>query len=137
MLQRSDRHETCLGGDCALLLSHDADVDRSANRKEKAAVFFGRGTNQASAIEFAAALCQSLKLSAEWLNWFGEASPVRLRRLSRLWYRAVAGVSPGAAPATLKSLLQEIGESRLVITDTYHMAVNAWAMGVRISGLPS
>lgn len=97
-----------------------------------------------------AALESRLGLAAEWIGWGHSPGfwPMRQRKQFRLAWPSLAGMGSGflgtarAARAALRGselsddsrptreLLDQIAGCALVLTDTYHLAVNAWRLGV-------
>lgn len=118
-----------LGCDCALLLRDEdlSDLKGFAEPKEKTGVgvFFGRSEGKFMMSRFAGRVARSLDEPAVWIPWFW--TPRRTRAAA-----AVCGVdvdthqdehSPGA-------LLAALASCKFVITDTYHVFVNAWRLGI-------
>jgi hypothetical protein len=45
-------------------------------------------------------------------------------------YRAIGRGTPApSTTASFEELLEQVAQSRLIITDTYHLAINAWRLG--------
>lgn len=126
-----------LGGDCSLFLRPEdlEGLPRSdwsggddAGRG-KVGVFFGRSDCSPRLLgKFARALCKSTGAQAEWLPW-------GMKRGFKGMLRKVSGAFPGmdvpehpGAPL-LGDLYARLGNYRLVISDTYHVCVNAWRLG--------
>lgn len=118
-----------LGMDCAFLLD---DQDLSAltgfvatppELRSGVGVYFGRSPNVASMLAFSRAVSRGLGERAEWLPWFTAGS--RRRSLARAFGYDVPAVarSPGA-------ILRQMSRQSVIITDTYHVCVNAWRMGI-------
>lgn len=135
--------------DAAFLL-HDG-VQRGGNGL---GVFIGRSAVQPEVVAtFGRRLARSLDLRATWIPW-GEAPafwPVDSRRrfraawpaleraedapdrtdLLRTSFAALRGVPKPVGPRNdMRSLIFGLSDYDLVLTDTYHLAINAWAQGV-------
>lgn len=140
--------ETCQGMDAAFLL----DAGKGRPRDSIASVFFGRSNLRPEVVaHFSRQLTKRLGVRPRMLPW-GEAPafwPMTERRRFRLawpefepqpgrdglatkWetYRTL-GQRPEVAPKVPgpSELFRRISESSVVITDTYHLAVNAWRLG--------
>ncbi|GAB3392832.1 hypothetical protein GCM10027568_20870 [Humibacter soli] len=117
-------------------------------------VFIGRSAVQPEVVAtFGRQLAKGLDLRATWIPW-GTAPafwPVDSRRrfraawpalereeaapsrtdLVRTSVAALRGVpKPSPAPASLRDLIFGLSNYDVVLTDTYHLAINAWAQGV-------
>jgi hypothetical protein len=135
---RCDVQRSNLGVDCALLLC-DQDVGQLpttawlANRQSSAAevgVFFGRSSGKVKLLgRFAAELCARLDAKAEWLPWGHKGTFDDLGRSIRRGFRRMQWFDD-PQPPTLGDLLARLRQYTLVITDTYHLCLNAWRLGV-------
>ncbi len=141
----------CFGVDAALLLP----VEESPGRTGSMGVYFGRSSLRPEAVaRFGRLVARCQDLRPEWIHWGREPAfwPMGERRRFRLaWpalehkradpsarqlvstYRQVIarrGDAPNtrAEPAA-KELLRQLATHSLVVTDTYHLAVNAWRVG--------
>jgi hypothetical protein len=125
-----------LGADCATLLRpDDLDLficrgDATAGAEGAVGVFFGRNVAEAGlAAEFAGGISDALGLRSEWLPWF-DASLVG----SRLAKSAASLPGLGQAclpdPPSAGDLLRRLSRYALVVTDTYHLCVTAWNLGI-------
>jgi hypothetical protein len=127
---RGDYEIGYFGVDCALLLTRE-DVHRNAIENgvgapaEPGAVlaFFGRETGPREALLAAALdIARALGRPVRWLRW-GDIGG----------FPHLLGRPPGiaeSAAATTYELLHEVAHARAVVTDTYHLAVIAWSLGV-------
>ncbi|MEU0244895.1 hypothetical protein ABZ192_11280 [Streptomyces sp. NPDC006235] len=123
---RGDRTTDHFGSDAALL-SRPGDLDHLATTEWSRAVpdggaigvFLGART---PIPEWLPAFCQDLseRLGAplEWLPWFDRDVPAPVGHIAQ---------RPGRH--TIGDLVRVLPRYRLVITDTYHLAVNAWGAG--------
>jgi len=135
---RSDYERSFLGMDCSLLLDKDdlqllERSDYSADEsygKGKVGIFFGRSDCDVKLIgKFAADLCQAMALPAQWLSWRLDKSSAKLRSRIKGYFNGLE--VPAFTEAPLPGDLYEIlGRYSFVITDTYHVCVNAWRMGI-------
>ncbi|WP_055717248.1 hypothetical protein [Streptomyces torulosus] len=126
---RGDRATEHFGSDAALL-SRPGDLDHlpatawSQDLPEGGAigVFLGARTEIPAWLpEFCASLADRLGAPLEWLPWFDRDVPARAAHIAR---------RPG--DHTLGDLLHVLPRYRLVVTDTYHLAVNAWGAGTPV-----
>jgi hypothetical protein len=93
----------------------------------RAAVFFHRNQGgQGPALKFARELCRRQKVRPFWLPWRVCRPPGRWQRLlfSGLEFPF------DARPPTSGDLIDAIAACDFVVTDTYHICVNAWRLGV-------
>lgn len=139
------RQENCFGIDPAQLLSlsayESAIVGDSApalelGRIDRAAVFFARGKHDWNRLEgFLEKLMSSIGVRAEWIPW---GDTLSFPYMDSVHYRSTVPQIPKDRQNAnrLQSLLRTIRESRCVITDTYHLAVISWAIGVPAVVIP-
>lgn len=129
----------CHGSDAAFLL-HDAPGPGPGLKVfASALVFFGRSSvpPEIPAL-FARRLTSRLGLAARWLDWGHPPAfwPMGARRRFRAAWPAIGRTTDQTqadvdTPAHgLRPLLDEVAAASLVVTDTYHLCVNAWRMGV-------
>ncbi|EST19242.1 polysaccharide pyruvyl transferase family protein [Streptomyces roseochromogenus] len=126
---RGDRTTDCFGSDAALL-SRPGDLDHlpttgwSEEVREGGAigVFLGARTPIPGWLP---GFCQSLSdrfgAPLEWLPWFDRDIPSQVGHIQ---------TRPGAH--TIGDLVRVLSRYRLVITDTYHLCVNAWGSGTPV-----
>ncbi len=144
---RPSRDPAIKAPDAAFLLpsqSHEAADNRLG-------VFIGRSDLSATTIgSWGAQLESRLGLRAEWIPWGHEPGfwPMRQRKKFRIAWPTLAGAGSGragrarAAYSAAKGerlpeehlsttdLLGLVAGCSLILTDTYHLAVNSWRMGV-------
>lgn len=120
-------HQPTLGSDCALLLEND-DLKSlggfvQAEQRQGVGVFFGRSPSKAQMMLFSKILSSELKETASWLPWFPSSKKIKF--LGKLFsYNAqMEAEKPGV-------LLSQMSGYKYIITDTYHICVNAWRMGI-------
>ena len=126
-----------LGADCALLLRPgDVDLFPGGTDREDAAaagfggIFFGRNASPAhNAVEFARAICDEMGVRGEWLPWFDMTLIGDRFATAKGCFQGLAE-SPLAPAPTTGDLLRRLSGYRIVVTDTYHLCVNAWNLGV-------
>jgi hypothetical protein len=116
-------------------------------------VFIGRSRVQPEAVAtFGRRLSRRLSMPATWIPWGGAPAfwPVDTRRRFRAAWpalelehdepsridllatamRSLRGVpKPSPAVGDAKELIHTLGDLDVVLTDTYHLAINAWAQG--------
>lgn len=139
----------CQGPDAAFLL----DEPYTGPRRPSAKIFFGRSNARPEVLAtFGRSLTRRLRYNPECLQWGEEPAfwPMSGRRRFRAawpelelgpaarwqdrveFYRVLSrpgrGTSMVGAPSP-NQLFEEICNASLVITDTYHLAVNAWRLG--------
>jgi len=117
-------------------------------------VFVGRSNVRPNEVAlFGRALQRTLSADAKWLPWGDEPAfwPLQSRRSFRMVWpelereqrvlsrfervRTMVGALrkdalPGGAEASIEQLLRAVAGCRLILTDTYHLAVTAWAQGI-------
>ncbi len=121
------RKTPTLGCDCALLLSdddlHALPAFKKASGRDGIGVFFGRTAAKVSMLTYSRAIGKQMGMKCTWLPWFH--TPRRMRLLASLF-----GYQPPGAPRSVDAILSELSGYAYIITDTYHLAVNAWRMGI-------
>jgi hypothetical protein len=128
-----------LGVDAALLL-RDEDVEllprsRRASGLEEpagaaAGVFFGRTTGPARRLgRFARDLCRELGVAGEWISWFDPSMSPNHFEETRAGFPALRAMA-GEEPPWVGDVLSRLGRYAFVVTDTYHVCLNAWRTGV-------
>lgn len=119
--------EATLACDCAFLLKPEdlallKGFTQATDRKG-VGVFFGRSPKRANMLRFARALAAEMGEECRWLPWFG----------TRRRHRVIAkmqGMNIPAGESSPGELLAAVTGCRFIVTDTYHMCVNAWRMGI-------
>lgn len=122
--------EATLGCDCAFLLEDD-DLRQvrgftPAAERNGIGVFFGRSPDKGRMMLFSRLLGRALGQRCRWLPWFVWG---RARRRDRWGYLAY-GYAIRAADADTGAILSQLSGCRYIVTDTYHLCVNAWRMGI-------
>lgn len=135
---RSDYNRSFLGLDCSLLLQDD-DMrlldrsDYSADEsfgKDKVGIFFGRSDCDTKVLgKFAGELSKSLSLDAQWLSWRLDKSARRIQRRIKGYFRNFE-VPSFPEPPLPGDLYEIMSRYKFIITDTYHVCLNAWRLGV-------
>lgn len=126
------------GVDCAMLLTADDlelfpcagsyPTEEVASRR--AAVFFGRSTGAVmKAAQLSRAVCHELDVTGEWLPWFDDSLIGQTLATTCAEFPELA-VPHLKCPPTSGDLLRRLQACDLVVTDTYHLCVNAWNLGV-------
>lgn len=133
-----------LGVDCALLLRNDdldilptsdkSDLDRASNR---VGVFFGRSTDYRPLVNFTTAFCRATGLKSDWVPWLkgnaGEMTTLLGTQSSDgrddLEEICDAPARKQKERNRLGDVYASLGKYKLIITDTYHLTLNAWRTG--------
>lgn len=115
------------GCDCAFLLTPE-DITLLPGYSVPASrggvgVFFGRSPKKWAMMKFAKSLAGQAGQELKWIPWFGT------RRKSRLLAK-LAGIEVPHGERAPGELLSMVAGCSFVITDTYHLCVNAWRMGI-------
>jgi hypothetical protein len=125
--------ESCLGVDCSMLLREEdlgglprpVTADQNLGR-DTVAVFFDRTEySRRRLLAFADSLCRRLDLHGKWLPW-RMCKPLSLGERLAAPRIAPADYPQAPSPGDLYELIRR---APLVITDTYHLCVNAWRLG--------
>lgn len=116
-----------LGIDCAFTL-RDEDLEQlprfvKAPSKSGIGVFFGRSPDKPRLLSFARQLGNKLGEKPTWLHWFWSSRRVRIPARVHGFSIANSEFYPG-------ELLSALSACRFVVTDTYHLCINAWRMGI-------
>lgn len=119
--------EATLACDCALLLRDEqlsqlGDFSRAPTRKG-VGVFFGRSSSKMRMLNFAKQVAALANEEIRWVPWFPTLR--RLRLPAKL-----LGYDIPEGHKSVGALLSDLTSCRFVITDTYHMCVNAWRLGI-------
>lgn len=136
------RSEVCFGIDPAQLLAlqpFEADVVGSAKRHGgdgRMAVFLARARHDTAVLmDFLNRLGRATGTSPTWLPWGDRLS---FPFLGEPPIAAITDVVDGPR-GRLAPLAEEVRQATVVVTDTYHLAVIAWALGVPaivLAGVP-
>lgn len=100
------KHSHPTGCDCAFLLDSSRDLQVSSSNIDCVAVAFGRSGEREQQLDFSQKLAERLNLPLVEVNWFQEI-----------------GVE------NLKKHLSIFRGARVVVTDFYHVGINAWREG--------
>ncbi len=140
---------SCKAPDAAFLLP-SASV---APERHRLGIFIGRSNFQPEAVAaFGRQIARALDLEPAWIPWGADPGfwPMEHRRrfraawpgLEHLAARpsaaqvrqtligAVRGVHPRRDQPTMAALFDAIANCSAIVTDTYHLAVNAWRIGI-------
>jgi hypothetical protein len=119
--------EQTLGMDCAFLLQNEDLLQlkgfKPAEQRSGVGVFFGRSPGPLKLLSFSRMVARALGEECSWLPWFW--SRRRLRFLGRLFGYQLKNAHP--LPG---ELLSQLSGYRFIVTDTYHLCINAWRMGI-------
>ena len=114
------------GCDAALLPDREIRMRGAAeDASAELGVFFGRASlTEAFRYHWLAGrVARRLRLRPRWIPWL--RIPLRARRLARLFGRRETQL----APTPLEAIVA-LERARFVVTDTYHLTLNAWRRGV-------
>ena len=148
---RQDYASTALGTDSAFLLRNEDIAPLSTTSwldnpplEDRIGLFFGARTRPSRALfELLRALTQRLGLQLEWLPWLPLHEWMRSARIDP-WRKPVlaAALAYGrrkidrlmtrGAHYSAGDLLAAVGRYRCIVTDTYHLCVNAWRAGTPV-----
>ena len=124
-----------LGVDASLLLrDEDLELLPRSDRAEEpadatAGVFFGRAADARRLGRFARDLCRELGVKGEWLPWFDSSMRPNHLEATRAGFPALRA-GEEEEPPRVGDLLARLTRYAFVITDTYHVCLNAWRSGV-------
>jgi len=136
--------DSCCGCDCAMLLDPCIAERPFESPKENggtATAFLGRNLEARSSqyVSFVRDLCASAQVDPSWIDWFPYRRnsqrfiPRALNRLQQEFeHRGLvhAPVREEKAGVSFGALLGLVADSQFTITDTYHLAVNSWSLGI-------
>lgn len=121
--------EATLGCDCALLL-HDKDLEKIEETKlqpiakrEGIGFFIGRSPTKIQSCLFARYLSKKMGKDVTWINWLPVSN--KMKMVAKLFGFKVFDKSP--APG---EILSELSGYEFIVSDTYHLCVNAWRLGI-------
>lgn len=130
---RGTYHPNCLGVDCANLLDPDAISARSPGYKPEntVGIFLGRTTGNAkSLIRFALNFARKAGFKPAWLPWGDKNSfPGLMESAKSRDIRALDHFADQPFHSSTDAL-RNLLNYHLIITDTYHVCVNAWNLGI-------
>jgi hypothetical protein len=112
-----------LGTDCALLLEDDSERVDPGSSTGRLGIHFGRSRLVVGMLAFGRLIGRQAGLKPAWLPWF------RARARTALQARAL-GFAAARSNASPANTLAELRRCDAIVTDTYHLAVNAWRLGI-------
>jgi hypothetical protein len=121
--------ESYCGVDCAFLLGDVPTVSLYRKRLAKqgkslkVGVFAGRSWYYDAYFRFCERVCLRLDTKGAWIPWFHHRPWPLLEKYSDVFDASARDVG-------LTETLKLLDECSLVISDTYHLCVNAWARGI-------
>jgi hypothetical protein len=126
---------SCFGIDAAQLLCDQTYEEAllgarlKESRRKRALVFFARGQHDGKQLrELLGEIASALEFSPVWFDW---GDPISFPFLERNALELpVVALDSNVRAQRLTDLLSCLRESSLVVTDTYHLAVASWALGV-------
>jgi hypothetical protein len=119
--------DATLSCDCALMLEN-SDLEhlegfKLAEERKGVGVFFGRSPSKLKMLFFSKMVGRCLGEACHWLPWFPGERKMALAGKAFGYQVPLEDVAPGA-------ILSALSGYRLVVTDTYHICINAWRMGI-------
>ncbi|MEP9351374.1 polysaccharide pyruvyl transferase family protein [Xanthobacter sp. KR7-225] len=116
----------CLGIDGAFLL-HDDDLAicpgyMPTSTKNHIGIFFGRTQRFDALMLFSHMIGHRLKMPLAWVPW--------LETRSRQRVAGMIGVRSAGSDSLPGSVFSYLRTCKFIITDTYHLTINAWRMGI-------
>lgn len=119
--------DATLGCDCAFLLQ-DSDLEQLpdftlASERRGVGVFFGRSPSRYKMMAFSQLIGRALGEQCSWIAWFRHYR--RMRLTGRVFGFDIPDHQPSAG-----ALLGQLSGYRFIVTDTYHVCVNAWRLGI-------
>ncbi len=130
---KNNHDRSHLGMDCSVLLK-DEDLDELKRNyttetelsKDKIGVFFHRNSkNLSQQFKFAKKLAKATGLEAQWLPWRLDKKVKSKKR----WCFPTLEIIQSEKEPSEGDLFDLIKNYKLVISDTYHVCVNAWRLG--------
>jgi hypothetical protein len=123
----------CLGVDCACLLDpyHILQNQKDPAPRDLAGLFLGRSNKNVRAMmDFAADVAKAQGCGLSWLNWGDVHAFPALESTYKLGdVRSLDSFTEAPEPQVGSALINLL-KYRIVITDTYHLCVNAWNLGI-------
>lgn len=130
---KNDYTTNFLGVDCALLIEPKSiyKLDNKKNTEKKIGIFLGRTKNYISEIlNFSRIISNRINFRCNWINWgdmnaFPTLTDININNVES----PVFDFNLSGTPDVEKALVDLLDYS-LVITDTYHICVNSWNLGI-------
>ena len=123
-------NEASLGCDCAFLLEdhdlHQVEGYVPAEQRQGVGVFFSRSPSKVKMMLFAREVARYLEEPYAWLPWLQYPYGYRRER----WPLAAIGFRIRAGDTDTGQILSQLSGYSYIVTDTYHVCVNAWRMGI-------
>lgn len=125
---------TFLGVDCAVLLHLGTPISGTPTsdvREPTVGLFFGRGEVDVPAMaETGLRLATALGAQPRWQPWGTVGAFPALSAIQQ--QPAIRALAGWIETSTLdaRALISQLARHRCLVTDTYHLCVNAWAQGV-------
>lgn len=123
----------CLGVDCANLVDADRayPLEGRPAQDDRVGIFLGRShTNIDEMAGFGSELAAALGCRVSWMSWGDRhAFPALSSIFEHGAVRALGSFTEEPAQSSTNSIA-ELFRYRAIVTDTYHVCVNAWNLGV-------
>jgi hypothetical protein len=119
--------QSSLGCDCALLLK-DSDLNRidgfvKQEKRNGIGCFIGRSSGKIQSCIIARYLAYKMNTSCSWMSWF--PSSKKMRFIAQIFGFNVPDIPPSPG-----EILSDLSGYEFIVSDTYHLCVNAWRMGI-------
>jgi hypothetical protein len=130
---KNDYNTNFLGVDCSLLINPHSIFKKKEKKisEKRIGIFLGRTINYSSKIlSFTFEIANRIKYSYNWINWGDSKAFPSLNNLNiKEIETSINGFDLNGNQDTEKTLLNLLDYS-LIITDTYHLCVNSWNLGI-------
>jgi hypothetical protein len=130
---KNDYNTNLLGVDCSLLINPHSIFKKKEKKisEKRIGIFLGRTINYSSKIlSFTFEIANRIKYSYNWINWGDSKAFPSLNNLNiKEIETSINGFDLNGNQDTEKTLLNLLDYS-LIITDTYHLCVNSWNLGI-------
>ena len=128
---RGDNIDACYGVDASLLLATSKNIpeaDEPPLAVHRSVGIFLKRTkiSPTVSLQFASDLCNRLGLDAEWIPWFHPST----RQYHRSFKKHFSSITSMKSELEILPLLSSLKKYQLIITDTYHLCLNAWNLGI-------
>jgi len=132
----TNRKSYGLGVDAALLLRKEdtnqliTTISEKVDSTKKAGIFFGRSSGVCKEVGlFVQSLCKKHQVEGEWFPWFPPfVLPNFMSKMKEIFPELILDLSNNKL--TLGDLFKIISGYELIITDTYHVCLTAWRLGI-------
>lgn len=122
------------GIDCAMLNWSGRFTNNEFNdwltEGTKVGIYFGRSIQKIpNMILFAKYLAKRMNMQTKWIPWLNEESGINKQNIVKKTSELVL-INETNNYKSFATNLKHLRECKFIITDTYHMTVNAWCLGI-------